>query len=550
MAAEPVTWVENYEDLRKVFRLVPDYERTETRNIRIAVLDNGFQGAKEHKYLPDSRILVEKYAEKDIELDANDAHGRLMAQIAWAMTGRRESGPHFYLLNARGTDNFKKAVEYCLALPRDHRIDIALVSMNFESTGNFRGDGYINAQVDRLAASGTIVIVAAGNYGGNVFNGSVALDAEKWVNFGSKNYLELRSRIADDPSRPLPAPEIILSWNAFTSDPEEGTDKDLDLYLYDERDELLAKKELTQVRKKTALAEGETYTARERVEFPGRLEQGKKYRVRVKAKNGIFNPERDYLRITLKTNRPGFFSDTEKKPVDAIAFLDATPGREIMVPADNPNVVTVGELSPFSAKGPTMDGRAKPDVLMTKTNLTFSDKSPETGTSVAAAELAGIAAVLKAEALGLTADMLKRWVAPAPESQMIPLEEARRYLPHLVNAVERENGGRPLAAYLGADRQLSLVVPEYSKGMQDWFQGFDWATDAFAVDQLELFVAVRQDPRTRQLNVRGYPVGRGGAARPWDQYRENPAAFARLTRAWRVWQTPSQARLRAAAFGR
>jgi hypothetical protein len=64
-----------------------------------------------------------------------------------------------------------------------------------------------------------------------------------------------------------------------------------------------------------------------------------------------------------------------------------------MVPADNPNVLTVGDMSPNSAKGPTVDGRIKPEILVEKSEVRFTNGLITSGTSNAAAMIAGASLV-------------------------------------------------------------------------------------------------------------------------------------------------------------
>ena len=90
------------------------------------------------------------------------------------------------------------------------------------------------------------------------------------------------------------------------------------------------------------------------------------------------------------------------------------PWRYVTVPADGPNVIAVGavglgrqEIAPFSSRGPTADGRIKPDVVAPGTGIVVVDttrSAPEEepfsgyrrarGTSFAAPLVSGAAALL------------------------------------------------------------------------------------------------------------------------------------------------------------
>jgi hypothetical protein len=79
-----------------------------------------------------------------------------------------------------------------------------------------------------------------------------------------------------------------------------------------------------------------------------------------------------------------------------VEFVDASREGELFPPADHPQVLTVGAADPTSSIGPTEDRRVKPDLLLSDAEVFFSDGTLLAGSSVAAADFAGIVAVLKA----------------------------------------------------------------------------------------------------------------------------------------------------------
>lgn len=105
-----------------------------------------------------------------------------------------------------------------------------------------------------------------------------------------------------------------------------------------------------------------------------------------------------------------------------------TPSRSLLVPADTrADIIVVGAVSaadpdriePFSSRGPTFDGRAKPDVVWLN-RLAVSGAggyaAPFVGTSASAAHLGGIAALLVELDPGVgraeLADVLRRTAVP------------------------------------------------------------------------------------------------------------------------------------------
>jgi hypothetical protein len=93
---------------------------------------------------------------------------------------------------------------------------------------------------------------------------------------------------------------------------------------------------------------------------------------------------------------------------EAVRFFDATGQGEIYPPADNPRVITVGDGSEESSKGPTLDNRAKPDTIIEDSRAYFSDGEMSAGASNAAAYLTGVVAVLKAQQPRLAAQHIFR----------------------------------------------------------------------------------------------------------------------------------------------
>ena len=56
-----------------------------------------------------------------------------------------------------------------------------------------------------------------------------------------------------------------------------------------------------------------------------------------------------------------------------------------MIPADHKLAFTVGDTSPISSRGPTVDGRFKPNYFIRDSKVEFSDGNISSGSSNAAA---------------------------------------------------------------------------------------------------------------------------------------------------------------------
>src|ERR1700722_2803571 len=88
--------VANRDQLRQKFGLTAYNPGAALDTLKIAILDNGFQG-----YVPGTGLLPAstELIEGTVDPEAPTPHGLGMAQIVWAMTGQSATGPKFYLVN-------------------------------------------------------------------------------------------------------------------------------------------------------------------------------------------------------------------------------------------------------------------------------------------------------------------------------------------------------------------------------------------------------------------------------------------------------------------
>jgi hypothetical protein len=405
----------NATEVRKQLGLVPEYENVPgVQSLKIAVLDHGFAGFDGgHNYLPEGTVLVEHYDPEFIRrfnlgdpeyrkpLDPSNPHGRLMAQIVWAVTGSQPGGPQFYLLNANGPTMLRRAVRYAL----EQQVDLILFSASFEGAGNGDGRGPINCVVDEALARDIIWINAAGNYGHRVYNGPVHIDPDGYLRFRDGpdgTALRFRNRLDEN------TVTITLTWNDYRDQEDAGTAKDLDLTIEDPAGRRSGAGEKTQVAGDKDPGPEESRNPRERVllaDLPA--DPDRNYRIRIRARTRNFGAE-DRIRVLVTASRETYVHPGTGALEDALTFVDATGKGELYPPADNPRVLTVGDTSPGSAMGPTADYRVKPEVLFHDSRAFFTNGEMTSGSSNAAAYFAGVAAVLKAAEPGLRARHLFR----------------------------------------------------------------------------------------------------------------------------------------------
>ena len=411
--------VTNAESVRRKLGLYANYPAVPNiGTVKVAVLDSGFDRYDgKRPYLPKKTEIVEHYDADFIKAhnlgDAafqkpfvpGEAHGRLMAQLAWAATGNSPHGPHFFLLNANGPTLFRRAVRYAI----EKKVDIILFSGTFEGAGNYDGRGPINAAVDEATAAGIIWINAAGNSGNMVYNGPVSVDQDGHLKLRTGNdptTLRFANHLDEN------AITVTLTWNDYRETEDAGTEKDLDLIVEDWLGKVVGEGKLKQVAPGKIAGIGESKNPRERVvlaEVPA-TQPGQEYRIRVKAKSANFGPL-DRVRILVSATRTAAITDPDTgKTVVPVSFLDALPRGEIYPPADHAGVLAVGDSTLQSAVGPTTDGRLKPDVVLADSIARFSNGDESIGSSNAAAYFAGVVAVMRATEPSLTTGNIRDWV--------------------------------------------------------------------------------------------------------------------------------------------
>ncbi|HMO37073.1 MAG TPA: S8 family serine peptidase, partial [Gemmatales bacterium] len=378
--------------------------------IKVAVLDYGFEGVDgKRPYLPASTVVIEHYDRAFIvqnqlgdpdfskPFEPGNTHGRSMAQTIWGITGHRPEGPQFFLLNANGPTLFRRAVRYAM----EQRVDIILFSGVFEGAGNGDGRGFLNAAVREAIASGIIWINAAGNYGRRTYEGPVQTTATGELRFPGRpdpNVLRFRNRLDEN------TVTCTLTWNDYRETEDAGTLKDLDLYIENEKGLIVGSSTLKQITGRQAQA-GETRNPRERVQLQD-LPAGE-YRIKIRTSTPKLWNSLDRFRLLIVASRDEAADPKTGEPIDAVPFLDNNGKGEIYPPADNPLVLTVGDITLASSSGATADHRRKPDILLEDARATFTNGLSSTGASNAAAYLAGMTVLLKAAEPRLsTSDML------------------------------------------------------------------------------------------------------------------------------------------------
>lgn len=337
----------------------------------IAIFDNGFSGLEDSKGVRLPPTLTVEKAPGNAVLETS--HGTKLTEIIWALcTGSRvyssaRPGPTLRLYNTNGYTNLASAVDAVVASP----VDIVLYSQVWEFGGNFDGRGFINNLVNKVTGHGILWVNAAGNYGQTAWQNSIAFNSQNDVTLPHEGRY-LRFSV----NSPQTLIKLTLAWNDFGEDKSYKTSQDLDLILEDATHKQLALGNLIQDGQDHPNTQGFSAYAREQMTV-------------------LLDPGIYYLRIT--TPRPAAFTSQSRIRVAAdgrdVIFIDQTPEASVMIPADNPSVLTVGASDvDFSSSGTIVGSSThKPDVLAPSI-LNFDNGMMFAGSSSAAAvAVAGIA---------------------------------------------------------------------------------------------------------------------------------------------------------------
>lgn len=360
------------------------------RQLKIAILDNGFRYAEEEigNSLPaNTQIHRGPVAVPGEE----ETHGFYMARILWSLLSlggkdERYAPAELHLYQTFGYSNFKFAVEDSI----QRGVDIILYSQTWEYGGNFDGKGFINSLVSKATDAGILWINNAGNFGNTTFNSNVKKAADGWLDLpGANESVEIRCEQNTVGNCKLRA---VLSWNDFSDDVEEGTDKDLDFVLTDDTLAILQSSNLTQKRDTSDGLPGASKYPREII--TAELKPGL-YFLRVKNRSNNFTA-RDRIRITVSG--------------DFVNMSGSDPSESLLNPADHPDVITVGAAD--SERSSRSIRLRKPEIYANSL-VSLTKKENFKGTSNSAAMVVAGAAILLSLDPSLTKAEILRQVSTA-----------------------------------------------------------------------------------------------------------------------------------------
>ncbi len=349
------------------------------KGVRVAVIDTGFDVAN-----PEIAGNVAEYKSfysgSDIAGD-NYLHGTAVAEIIADVAPDAE----LYLYNFGTNVEFFNLVDHIIA-----RGDIDVVSMSLGWYPFLPADGTsrMAQKVSEARDGGILWVNSAGNSADKHWQGRFSdADGDRWNDFlGTDETINIRVRGGDTLT-------VILNWDDWDS---PSQDYDLCLFGYWEPDGLRLIGCTDNPQPGSDPVEGVGYRA-----------------------------DRDMI-VHVAIHKHSASGDANfqlfsSHPLDEHAVADSS----LVIPADSPGSMSVGashwgtgDLEWYSSRGPTVDGRVKPDISgPTRVSTTAYGAVGFAGTSAAAPHVAGAAALAMEKYPGATADQVQVLLESMVESR-------------------------------------------------------------------------------------------------------------------------------------
>lgn len=350
--------------------------RYHTRNylgqgVNVAVIDLGFGSlalAQDAGVLPEEAIAdTEDYTGS--EVTSGTAHGTAVAEIVHAMAPEAD----LYLKKISDEVDLGRATSDAIS----QGIDIIVHSVGWLNTNFGDGSGPIADIARKAINAGILWVNAAGNSARRHWQGPARdEDRDGWLEFKpNKENIEIKNELGQEIG-------LYLTWNDW---PE--TNRDLDLFLYDGEGNLVSSSQNYQTGSEPPT---------EQLSFSP-SDSGKYYlKVSGPADLGGLELEIFSLDHQLKPN-------VEENSIMAPGNVEQV----FTVGAVNENNWVHGPIEPFSSRGPTEDGRIKPD-LAGINGITLYTYRSFLGTSAAAPSAAGAGALILSRSPEIDQSELKK----------------------------------------------------------------------------------------------------------------------------------------------
>jgi subtilisin family serine protease len=334
--------------------------RASAEPVRVGVLDEGFEGYQRllNDELPAS-VTTRSFHSQGIE--AGVAHGTACAEVVHDMAPEAE----LYLANFDSVAGHGQAVDWLVS----QQVDVISYSIGWLNQGPGDGRGVINDHVRRALGAGVEWVVAAGNEAQTHWEGAFSdPNVNGWHNYAS---------LDETNTVPLRAGDLLvvfLNWDDWFQ-----SNQDYDLYIFDQSLRLMSWSTNFQTG-----TQPPTEVAGLIAPFTG------SYHVAVYQYSATRNARLETFFIVVS-------------PEGQLQYV--VSAGSLTIPADTDGAIAAGATywandqgEPFSSRGPTSDGRTKPDLSApdgVDTATYLAEGEPFYGTSAAAPHVAGAIALLK-----------------------------------------------------------------------------------------------------------------------------------------------------------
>jgi hypothetical protein len=339
------------------WQAVTPYRTTE--KVKVCIFDLGFKGYASllGTELPSSVTVRSFRADNDIE--GGEVHGAACAEIVHDMAPEAD----LFLVNFSTEVEHHQAVDWII----DQGVKVISYSVGWWNSGDGKGTGPICDDVEKAYDAGIIWCNSAGNAAEDHWEGVFSdPDANNRMNFSGSDELLMTSGYScyawmnwDD-------------WGTWNGTSYSGSDNDYNLYLYYWSGGLW-----NLIDSSTGSQNGND----EPTEFVGASSSVPLYWALL-----------IYKHSATRNCKLEIFTSGNSAPIEY-----NVPAGSILIPADSPYAVTVGAtdcitdaLHSYSSRGPTQDGRIKPDFTAPSgvTTQTYGDRNFY-GTSASAPHMAG-----------------------------------------------------------------------------------------------------------------------------------------------------------------
>ncbi|MCX7750333.1 MAG: S8 family serine peptidase, partial [Candidatus Bipolaricaulota bacterium] len=295
--------------------------------VKVAVIDLGFNGLSAAQAAGDLPYSVITRDFTGTGIQTGIYHGTAVAQIVHDVAPQAQ----LYLVKIGNEVDLDNAVTYCIS----EGVHVINHSLGWFNTNFYDGTGTVAEIARRATAAGILWVQAAGNFAQKHYGAS-------FTDGNGDGWHDVDVTLSASSGQQI---ILYLTWDAWPA-----TADDYDLYLYGPTGTLVASSTATQ---------GGTERPTERITTTAGA--AGTYRVRIQRASGA--ARRLALFSIVQDVAPAVPASSIPAPADAAEVLSVGA-------IDWPNYAT-GPIASYSSRGPTRDGRAKPD-LAGPANVTTS----------------------------------------------------------------------------------------------------------------------------------------------------------------------------------